>query len=150
LVQKKTLYAITLAVAVIAVLALSTLSFQPSNVLTSSDTPPFSSPDNPSFRVLKINEVIPYDAGCIVLEGIGHSCPTKGANTVASSLREVELIAYGSTDYYAGNFSVGPFSAPSVTYLEVWFTNSTIFCVSPLYASFPACPLNESLPSVSW
>jgi hypothetical protein len=100
--------------------------------------------------LLEINEIVPYGAGCIVLEGIGHSCPTAAANTNASSLRDAELVAYEGADYYAGNFSVGPFSAPSVTYLEVWFTNSTIFCISPSYSNHATCPVVEPLTPASW
>jgi hypothetical protein len=134
-------------VIVIALLVVGLLSFQPSNQQTSNTS---SSSSASSFQLLKINEIVPYDAGCIVLEGIGHSCPTKSADTNASSLSEVELAAYQGTDYYAGNFSVGPFSAAKVAYLEVWFTNSTIFCISPSYSDHATCPVFEPLPLASW
>jgi hypothetical protein len=134
-------------VMVIALLVVGLLSFQPSNQQTSNTS---SSSNSSSFQLLKINEIVPYDAECNVLGGIGHSCPTRSAYTNASSLREVELVAYQGTDYYAGNFSVGPFSAPSVTYLEVLFTNSTIFCISPPYSNYATCPVVEPLPLVSW
>lgn len=144
MVQRKALYGIGLVAFVVAVMALTVLSLQPSNESSSLSS------DASSFRLLKIDEVVPYDAECAVLGDIGHSCPTKATDTNASSLREVELVSYQRTDYYAGNFSVGPFSAPSVTYLQVWFTNSTVFCISPSYDNHATCPVSESLPVASW
>jgi len=112
-----------------------------------------------SFQVLKTNVTVPYGTGCMVLEGIGHTCPTTtaSAGTSASTIRDVELAAYQGIDYYAGNFSEGPYGPGSYvdgqltfTSTDVWFTNSTIFCASPLYGSYATCPVDEPLPSVSW
>jgi hypothetical protein len=138
---------VVVLVVVVALLALALLSFLPSSQHTSNTS---SSSNSSPLQLLKIDEIVPYGAGCIALEGIGHSCPTAVADTNASSLTDVELVEYRGTDYYAGNFSIGPFSAPKVTYLEVWFTNSTIFCVSPSYGNYAACPVVEPLPSASW
>jgi len=127
----------------------------PSPNVCCSSTPETSS----VFQVLKTNVTIPYGAGCMVLEQIGHTCPTVTASpeTSNSSLRGLELISYQGTDYYAGCFGKGPcgngsyFNGVStVSYPNVWFTNSTIFCVSPLYGNYATCPINESLPSVYW
>jgi len=145
-------------IAVVAILAFTALSFQPSNQST-SNTSSVSTSNTPSFQVLRTNVTVPYDAGCMVLEQIGHTCPTVTANpeTSNSSLRGLELISYQGTDYYAGCFGKGPcgngsyFNGVStVPYPNVWFTNSTIFCVSPLYGNYATCPVNESLPSVYW
>jgi len=153
------LYTVVFLVVGVAVLVFALLSFQPSNQ-TTSHTSSVSSSNTSSFQVLKTNVTVPYDAACMVLEGIGHTCPTVTANpeTSVSTVRGVELVAYQGTDYYAGSFCKGPcgngsyFNGVStVPYPSVWFTNSTIFCVSPaLYGNYATCPVNESLPSVSW
>jgi hypothetical protein len=75
----------------------------------------------------------------MVFETVGHTCPTKGSNTTTSSLAGVELILYRGTDYYAGNFSAGPYGQTAVSILSVWFTNSTIYCVSPANENKPLC-----------
>ena len=93
-----------------------------------------------SWQVLKTNVTVRYDAGCMVFEAVGHTCPTKGANTTTSSLTGVELILYHGTDYYAGNFSAGPYGQTAVSYLTVWFTNTTIYCITPPKDNYPACP----------
>jgi hypothetical protein len=110
-----------------------------------------------SWQVLKTNVTVSYDTQCMVLYAVGHGCPTMNANTNASSLRGVELVAYQGTDYYAGNFSEGPYGPgpysngrPVIAYHNVLFTNSTIFCVSPSYGDYVVCPYPEPLPIVSW
>ncbi len=141
---------IALSVMVVAVfLAVTVLSsFKPPQVPNTSSVSSHAS----SFQVLKTNVTIPYRAGCMVLEQIGHTCPTMTANpeTSNSSLRGIELIAYQGTDYYAGTFSKGPYAGGNAAFPSVWFTNSTIFCISPHYANYPTCPVNEPLPPISW
>ncbi len=137
------MYAITATLVVIAILALTVLSIQPFNHPTSSTS--VSSSNAPSFQVLKTNVIVSSAIGCMVLEGIGHTCPTVTTDpfTTPANLKGVELITYQGTDYYAGNLSGFGSSG-------VWWSNSSIFCVSPQYGSYAACPVNESLPSVSW
>ena len=116
LVQRKVLYAVVL-VAVVAVLALVVLSFRFSNQQTSNTSSSLSS-NASSFQVLKTNVTVSYDVECMVLEAVGHTCPTMARNATGaspSSLRGVELIAYQRTDYYAGSFSSGPYGQLSVT-----------------------------------
>ena len=103
------------------------------------------------FQVLETNVTVSYDAECLVLQDIGHTCPTVSVGDTGSSaswMRGVELVAFQATDYYAGNFSAG-FTGPYVSH-DVWFTNSTIFCVTPLLGNYATCPVDEPLPSVSW
>ncbi len=101
---------------------------------------PLPSNGSISWQVLKTNVTVGYDAGCMVLEAVGHTCPTKGANTTTSSLTGVELILYRGTDYYVGNFSAGPYGQTIVSYLTVWFTNTTIYCITPPNDNYSACP----------
>jgi|SRR5579872_2660599 len=99
-----------------------------------------SSTETTSWQVLKTNVTVGYDAGCIVFEAVGHTCPTKGANTTTSSLTGVELILYRGTEYFTGNFSAGPYGQTAASYLNVWFTNTTIYCITPPNDNYPACP----------
>ena len=80
----------------------------------------------------------------MVFEAVGHTCPTKGANATTSSLTGVELILYRGADYYAGNFSAGPYGQTAISYLTVWFTNTTIYCITPPNGIYPACPQNTN------
>jgi len=105
--------------------------------------------------VLKTNVIVRSAVECMVLEQIGHTCPTVTTDpfTTPSSFMGVELITYQGTDYYAGNLSgIGGFSngVSTVPYPGVWFTNSTIFCVSQPYGDSATCPTSGRLPSVSW
>jgi hypothetical protein len=97
-----------------------------------------------SWQVLKTNVTVRYGTGCMVFEAVGHTCPPKGENTTTSSLTGVELIVYRGTDYYAGNFSAGPYGQTAVSYLIVWFTNTTIYCITPPNDNYPACPQNTN------
>ena len=138
---RKVVYAVC-SVAVVAILAFAVVSFHPSNQQTSNSGP---------FQVLRTDITVSYNAECLVLEPTGHTCPTIsiGANgTSESPMRNVELISYQGTHYYAGNFSAG-FVGPSVSH-NIWFTNSSIFCTSPSLGNYNACPLNEALPQASW
>lgn len=100
-----------------------------------------SNSSSSSWQVLKTNVIVPYDIGCTVFEAVGHTCPTKGPNTTVSSLEGVELIVYRGTDYYAGNFSEGPYGdIMTVSYRIVWFTNTTIYCTTPPEENYTACP----------
>ncbi len=160
--KRNALYAVVLvAVAVVVLLALTFVSFFPSNQQQqqTSNTSSGSNASSASFQVLRTNMTIPYGAGCMVLEQLGNTCPpvTVNPQTSNSSLRGVELISYQGTNYYAGTFSKGPIGNGSyfngestVMYPRVWFTNSTVFCVTPARGSFAACPVSASLPAVSW
>lgn len=103
------------------------------------------------FQVLATNVSVTYNTECLVLENTGHTCPTISAGATGASpsgMRNVELISYQGTQYYAGNFSAG-FTGPPVSH-NIWFTNSSIFCTSPSFPNYDACPVDEALPLVSW
>jgi hypothetical protein len=52
----------------------------------------------------------------------------------------VELIRYGITYYYSANQTLPAGEPGSYPSYDVWFTNSTVFCVSPGYPQTPTCP----------
>jgi hypothetical protein len=111
-------------------------------IIGSASSSSFSS-NTSSWQVLKTNVIVSYNAECMVLGAVGHTCPTISRNasgTEPSSLRGVELVAYQGTDYYAGNFSEGPYGQTTVSSRTVWFTNTTIYCITPPYDNYVACP----------
>jgi hypothetical protein len=154
LVKQTLVYATVLIAVMGAVLALALGSFlqQPSNRQTSDASPTLPASSSASFQVLKTDATVPFDAECLVLEDTGHTCPTVSAGdngTNASPMRNAELVSFqGTRYYYAGNFSAG-FTGPPGSH-DIWFTNSTIFCVTPSLDSYATCPANENLPQVSW
>src|SRR5450759_679897 len=91
---------------VFAVLGLTVLSSAPSKQPTSNPAS-VSSSNTSSFKILETNVSLTDAVGCMVLEYIGHTCPTVMSNpfTTPSAFNGVELISYQGTDYYAGNFS---------------------------------------------
>ena len=102
-----------------------------------------------SWRVLKTGVTVYYDTACLVLGFIGHTCPTKNTVTQTPSLTNLELIAYKGAEFYAGNFTTGPYGYAHPFTQAVWFTNSTIFCATPPAGDYPACPENYSSSSSS-
>jgi hypothetical protein len=91
-------------------------------VVTSSQT----------YEIVESNITSPGQAGAEAYCSFGFPCPT-GNDPMAAT-----LVLYKSTYYY---FSVVPMgiNSPVVDYM-VWYTNSTAFCITPKFGSWPACP----------
>jgi hypothetical protein len=62
-------------------------------------------------------------------------------------LRNVTIINYRGEELYAINTSSG-FDSQPVAY-TVWFTNDTIFCVSPLLSNYSLCPVHPYIPVIA-
>jgi len=82
----------------------------------------------------------------MIIEFEGFSCPTINTAAHSSSLENAELISYQGTEHYGTNFTgyLNGQGAPST----IWFTNSTIFCVSPMTSGYATCPTHPILPSI--
>ena len=93
------------------------------------------------WKVVRTNLTVYYDAACIPVEASYLSCPTVNTAVHSPSLSGVDLITYQGTYYYAVNFTFYLNGQPVTNLL--WYTNSTIFCMSPpqLYSSYNACPI---------
>src|SRR5579862_839569 len=90
---------------------------------------------------LKTNLTVYYDPACMIIEAFNSSCPTLDTVNQSPSLKNVTLLFYRYTAYYYGveysfdiNFVKGTYN--------VWFTNSSIFCISPKYEDYRTCPLS--------
>jgi len=97
-----------------------------------------------SYRILQRNLTIYFDPACIPPELEGFSCPTVNAAAHSPSLGNIELISYQGSEYYGTNFTGYMNGQPDTS--DVWFTNSTILCVSPMAGGYPECPTNPGQP----
>jgi hypothetical protein len=68
------------------------------------------------------------------------SCPTINTAMHSPSLSNVEIISYQGKELYDMNFTYG-FNGQPVTH-TVWFTNETVFCVSPMFNGYKLCPVH--------
>lgn len=102
---------------------------------TSSDST-FYTPVN--YQVINSNLTVYYGTACIVVELFQLSCPTMDMATHSPSQSNVELVSSEGIYYYAINFTFY-LSGQPISH-TVWFTNSTVFCVSPQYDSYNTCP----------
>jgi hypothetical protein len=117
-----------------------------SSIAALASTTSGRSTTTPSWQVLKTDVTLSdYSTVCMVLEWDGHTCPTVGYPDISRSLPPVELISYQGELLYAENFTLGPYAGDFVngqTIIEtIWFTNSTIFCLSSPSGSYiDGCP----------
>ena len=104
--------------------------------LPPSSTSYASSTSSAIYQVIRSNLTLQGQTAAVPCADLGMICPP----AINASLSQVELIKYGSTYFYSHN-QTAPVGEPGVqpTY-DVWFTNSTVFCVSPAYPQNPTCP----------
>ena len=93
---------------------------------------------NPQWNVITAPLTVYYAPACMIIETFDFSCPTLDTVRQLPSLDNVELVSYQGNYYYVVNYSFS-FNLQSKSYL-VWFTNSTIFCITPKYGNFNVCP----------
>ncbi len=139
-------FVITALVATGAYLSVSELAGQPpvtSNQVTSTGNS-VSVGSSGSYQVLKTNLTIYYGPACIPpnLEGFG--CETIDTALHSPSLSGVDLIQYQGSKYYGLNFTGYENGQPDTR--DIWFTNSTILCVSPPTSEYPPCPTSSARP----
>ena len=88
------------------------------------------------YQVIRSNLSLRGQVASIPCKDLGMICPPASD----ASLSHVELIEYGGMYFYSHN-QTAPTGEPGVHPMyEVWFTNSTVFCVSPVYPQNPTCP----------
>ena len=128
-----------LAVFVILTIAFASLSVSEYATLRSQKTTTTTviQQGTAQWAVLKDNITVYYGTACMVIDAVNFGCPTEDTATHSPSIRNVELVSYGGSQYYIGQVGVN-----EILY-TIWFTNSTIFCVSPPSDTGPtysACP----------
>jgi hypothetical protein len=121
---------------------------QPSSSLQDGTSSQVNSqyPTNATLQVINSNITVYYGTACMIVELFQLSCPTMNTAAHSPSLSNVELIGYQGIAYYALNFTFYLDGQP-VTH-TVWFTNSTVFCVSPISEGYDACPIQAQPPSI--
>ena len=88
------------------------------------------------YQVFEANLTLRGETATIPCGDLGMGCPP-----VSNALIfPVELIRYGITYYYSANQTLPAGEPGSHPSYDVWFTNSTVFCVTPAYPQTPTCP----------
>jgi hypothetical protein len=117
----------------------SSTSSQSTGSQTNSETSESSSASAPAriYQVLETNLTLTGQAATVPCTGMNEGCPS----ATNASVSQVELIRYGPSVFYVYNQSA-PTGAPQsdeqpiepyVNY-TIWFTNSTVYCISPAHA----------------
>ncbi len=119
--------------------SISTMTLANSSTSSSSTSSPSTStsvqnsPSISHYKVERENITVSGAAACVPEELEGLGCPTG-----SPKLGNVDLISYESSQYYATNFTSYANGQPA-TY-DVWFSGTTIFCVSPIVDEYQPCP----------
>ncbi len=69
-----------------------------------------------------------------VCEGLGFPCPNMNQPQPAT------LVSYQGAYYYVSEVPAGgPNNTPIVRY-TIWYTNSSVYCITPKVIRYAACP----------
>jgi len=116
---------------------------------TTSSTPASSTTSSPTvYRVIQANLTLtglPATIPCTFIFPFGDGACNSADD---ASLPHVELVQYGSSYYYylqnqsaSTGYGTGPCPSNCVHYqYDIWFTNSTVFCVSYALPTGNVCP----------
>jgi hypothetical protein len=121
----------------------STSSASPSLSLTSNST---TSTNSTAWTVIQTNTTLYYGPACTPLGVFELSCPTINEALHSPSLSNVDVVGYRGEEMYDVNFSYD-FNGQPLTY-TIWFTNDTVFCVSPSYDGNVLCPVHPIFPNI--
>ena len=133
---------VVFSVVVVALIAASGISYFASSPKVQTDhTSSTGQTLVSNWRIVRTNLTVYNGAACIPVEASYLSCPTVDTAAHSPSLSDVDLISYLGTYYYAVNFTFYLAGQP-VTNL-IWYTNSTVFCMSPppTNSGYSACPI---------
>ena len=122
-----------------------TASTSASSNVTSS--PSSASTNSSAWTVLNSNTTVYGNLACEDTVAMLYpvSCPPTYPGANSPSLTNVEIISYRGQILYDANISIGVNGQP-VTW-TMWFTNSTIFCVSPS-DGYALCPTHPTYPTI--
>lgn len=113
---------------------------------TSSTQPTGSLTPVPTWSIVKSNLTVYYGTACVPVEFSYLSCPTEDVAAHSPSLAGVDLVRYQGDFYYDINFTFYINGQPTTH--TIWFTNSTVFCASPVVpnSGVGPCPTQPSQP----
>jgi hypothetical protein len=116
----------------------------PSLAVTSNST---SSTNSTTWTILDSNTTVYGNLACEDTVAMLYpvSCPPTYSGAKSPSLTNVEIISYRGEVLYDANISIGIDGQPMTW--TVWFTNSTIFCVSPS-DGYALCPAHPTYPTI--
>ncbi|MDA4126582.1 MAG: hypothetical protein OK452_05195 [Thaumarchaeota archaeon] len=98
------------------------------------------------WTIIRTNLTVYYNTACVVIESSYLSCPTMDTASHSPFLRNVDLILYQGNHYYDVNFTYYSNGQPVTR--TIWFTNSTVFCMSPMRSGYGTCPTRPAQQSV--
>jgi len=96
--------------------------------------------------VIRTNTTLYYGPACTPLSLFEFSCPTINTALHSPSLSNVDVVSYRGEELYDVNSSYN-INGQQLIY-TVWFTNDTIFCVSPSLDGNALCPVHPILPII--
>ncbi len=99
-----------------------------------------------TWTVIKSNTTLYYGPACVPVGLFALSCPPISTALHSPSLSNVDVISYRGEELYDMNFTYG-FNGQPVTH-NVWFTNDTVFCVSPSFDGYALCPTHPVYPTI--
>jgi len=108
-----------------------------SGAYVSISTLTVSSGSSAVYQVLQRNLTIGGNAAAVLCSTEYLDCP-KSTN---QSLANVELISYGGVRYYATNRTGSGYVSGETVNRTFWFTNSSIYCISPYFIQITTCPV---------
>lgn len=104
------------------------------------------SANSSSWTVIRTNTTLYYGLACTPLGVFELSCPPMNNALHSPSLSNVDVVGYRGEELYDVNFSYN-FNGQPLTY-TIWFTNDTVFCVSPSYDGNVLCPVHPIFPTI--
>jgi hypothetical protein len=126
----------------------STLSASSSSSSSSPSSTSSTFTNSSAWTVINSNATVYGNLACLDTVAILFpiSCPPTFPGAKSPSLK-VEIISYHGEVLYDANISVG-FNGQPITH-TMWFTNSTIFCVSPMVDAHKLCPVHPIEPAIT-
>jgi hypothetical protein len=98
--------------------------------------------------VIRTNTTLYYGPPCTPLGLFELGCPTINKALHSPSLSNVDVVNYRGEELYDVNSSYN-INGQQLIY-TVWFTNDTIFCVSPSFGGNALCPVHPILPIIGF
>jgi hypothetical protein len=118
-----------------------------SNASSSPSSTSSTSTNSSAWTVISSNATVYGNLACLDTVAILYpvSCPP--AIPGSSPSLSVEIISYHGEVLYDANISIGVNGQPIIH--TMWFTNSTIFCVSPMVDEHKLCPVHPIEPAIT-
>ena len=155
LTRRKAVGTTLMVVLVLVVIIVGTVAFVTLSSQENNPSPATTSTSSSVYQVIESDLTLQGQTAVVPCVGFNEAgCPSASN----ASLSQVELIKYGGEFFYLSNQSLPGLAAAegqseSNTTYTVWFTNSTVYCISPAhpltntYHENPTCPTQPYEPT---